>query len=213
MLAVMPARAVRFVALGDSYTIGTSVAEAERWPNQLVARLDVELVAASPRALGLELVANLAVNGYTSGDVIGAELPQLAALRPEFTTLLVGVNDVVRGVPAAIYRANVGAIFRDLVARVGPDRVLGLTTPDYTVTPVGTDFGDPTAQAAGIRETNRVFMEVAVAHGVTVVDIHDISLRAATDRGLVAWDGLHPSGAQYRLWVERIAPVVERLLT
>lgn len=37
---------MRYVALGDSYTIGTSVNDGERWPNQLVARLadtDVEL--------------------------------------------------------------------------------------------------------------------------------------------------------------------------
>jgi lysophospholipase L1-like esterase len=40
------------------------------------------------------------------------------------------------------------------------------------------------------------------------VDIHDISLRAATERGLVARDGLHPSGAQYALWVERILAAV-----
>jgi acyl-CoA thioesterase-1 len=194
-------RSVRYVALGDSYTIGTSVAETERWPNQLVAGL--------PQ---LDLVANLGVNGFTSADVIQVELPQLAALRPELLTLLVGVNDVVQGVPEAAYRRNVGAILDELMRRVGADRVLIVTTPDYTVTPAGADYGDPTTQSAAIRRNNAINTELATARGIAVVDIYGLSLGAATDRSMVADDGLHPSGAQYRLWVGRIAPVLGELL-
>ena len=192
---------VRYVALGDSYTIGTSVAERERWPNQLVAQ-----------ERRLELVANLAVNGFTSRDVLEVELPQLDPLRPEFLTVLIGVNDVVQGVPAETYRRNVVRILGDAVQRVGANRVLVVTTPDYTVTPAGSDFGDPVQQAAGIHENNAIITEVAGALGIAVVDIHDISLGAATDPSLVAFDGLHPSGAQYARWVERIQPRVAALL-
>ena len=192
---------MRYVALGDSYTIGTSVAEAERWPNQLVARLQK-----------LDLVANLGVNGFTSADVIEVELPQLAGLRPELVTLLIGVNDVVQGVSEATYRRNVGLLLDELVDAVGADRVLVVTTPDYTVTPAGSDYGDPAAQSTAIRRNNSINTELAGARGIAVVDIYDLSLRAASDRTLVADDGLHPSGAQYALWVERIAPAVERLL-
>jgi acyl-CoA thioesterase I len=192
---------LRYIALGDSYTIGTSVAERERWPNQLVAR--------EPR---LELVANLAANGLTSRDVIEVELPQLDALRPDFLTLLIGVNDVVQGVPAETYRRNVVRILEDAVERIGANRVLVVTTPDYTVTPAGSDYGAPVQQAAGIRENNAIINEVARALGIAVVDIHDISLEAATEPSLVAFDGLHPSGAQYARWVERILPSVATLL-
>jgi acyl-CoA thioesterase-1 len=192
---------IRYVALGDSYTIGTSVAEAERWPNQLAARV--------PR---LELVANLGVNGFTSRDLIEAELPQLDGLRPELITVLIGVNDVVQGVPPGTYRQNVIRILDDAVDRVGADHVLVVTTPDYTVTPAGSDYGDPTQQSAGIRANNATITELARGLGITVVDIYDLSLRAGGDRTLVANDGLHPSGVQYALWVERIAPAVEALL-
>jgi acyl-CoA thioesterase I len=191
---------VRFVALGDSYTIGTSVTAAERWPNQLVARIPA-----------LELVANLGVNGFTSRDLIKVELPPLAALRPDFVTVLIGVNDVVQGVPGATYRRNVELILDQVAGLVGASRALVVTTPDYTVTPSGAAFGDPGQQAAGIRENNAIITELAKARRIAVVDIYDISLRAATDRSLVAGDGLHPSGAQYALWVERIAPIVEAL--
>jgi acyl-CoA thioesterase-1 len=189
------------VALGDSYTIGSSVMVAERWPDQLVVRLPA-----------LELVANLGVNGFTSRDVMEVELPQLGALRPDLVTLLIGVNDVVQGVPAATYRRNVARILDELMRQVGPGRVLVVTTPDYTVTPSGADYGDPATQAAGIRANNAIIAEEAASRGIKVVDIHDISLRAANDRTLVAIDGLHPSGAQYALWVERIATAVENLI-
>jgi len=188
---------MRYVALGDSFTIGTSVAIAERWPEQLAARMPE-----------LELVANLGVNGFTSGDVIDVELPQLPQLRPELVTLLIGVNDVVQGVPEAPYRGNVADILDALVRQVGASRVLVVTTPDYTVTPSGADYGDPATQAAAIRRNNAINTELAEARGIAVVDIYDLSLRAGQDRSLVASDGLHPSGAQYALWVERIAPVV-----
>jgi lysophospholipase L1-like esterase len=195
---------LRYVALGDSYTIGTGTrAAAERWPDQLVARL---------AAGSLELVANLGVNGFTSGDVFDVELPKLAALRPEFATLLVGVNDVVQGVPEATYRANAALILDNLLALLAANRIVVVATPDYTVTPQGAAYGDPTLQAAGIRRNNEIMQELAAARGIAFVDIHDLSLRAASHPSLVAGDGLHPSGAQYALWVDRIAPVVASLL-
>jgi lysophospholipase L1-like esterase len=196
---------LRYVALGDSYTIGTSVGIEERWPDQLVAAL-------GPEPPSLELVANLAVNGFTSADVIAVELPALDGLGPDFVTLLIGVNDVVQGVSEATFRRNVVRILDELVGRLGARRVLVVTTPDYTVTPAGGDYGDPATQAAGIRRFNALLTELAESRAIRVVDIHDLSLRAASDRSLVARDGLHPSGAQYALWVERILPVVEDLL-
>jgi acyl-CoA thioesterase-1 len=192
---------LRFIALGDSYTIGTSVRPEDRWPNQLAERLP-----------GLELVANLGVNGFTSRDVVEMELPHVARLRPDVASLLIGVNDAVQLVPEARYRRNVAQILAALAGEVGAHRVFLVTTPDYTVTPAGADFGDPASQSAAIRRNNAINAELAEERGISVVHIHDISLRAATDPSLVADDGLHPSGAQYRLWVDRIAPKIADLL-
>jgi len=192
---------VRYVALGDSYTIGTSVAAAERWPDQLVAAFG----RAEPT---IDLVANLGVNGYTSGDLVRDELPQLDALRPTFVTVLIGVNDVVQRVPATTYDANVTLILDALLARLPADRIVTVAIPDYTVTPAGAQFGDPRTQHDGIVAANATMARLATDRAIAFVDIFDLSLRAADDRSLVARDGLHPSGAQYALWVERILPVV-----
>lgn len=193
---------LRYVALGDSYTIGTSVTSAESWPSQLAAR--------EPR---LQLVANLGVNGYTSRDLIEAELPALHGLAPEFVTLMIGVNDVVQGVPEETYRANLGVILPAVLAEVPAARVVCVATPDYTVTPQGSAFGSPAQQRAGIQRVNQILGELCTARGIPFVpDIFQISEAAATDRSLVAGDGLHPSGKQYRLWVDAIQPVAEELL-
>jgi lysophospholipase L1-like esterase len=205
------AKVLRFVALGDSYTIGTSVAQEDRWPDQLVARLTA---VPQPGAM-LELVANHAANGATASAVVREQLPRLDADAPiGFATLLVGVNDVVQGVPEATYRAAVDTILADLLGRLPAHRILCVETPDYTLTPMGAAFGDPATQRAGIVRNNGILRARCEAAGTRFVDgILEISRDVATDGALVAGDGLHPSGAQYRRWViERIEPAVRELL-
>jgi acyl-CoA thioesterase-1 len=207
-MAAKDASRLRYVALGDSYTVGTAVDPTLSWPSQLVAAL------AAPAGSGtrLALVENLGVNGCTSGDLIRDQLPELDRLQPEFVSLLVGVNDVVGGVPVTTYAANLQRIFAALLARLPADRIVTVAIPDYTVTPRGADFGDAGQQSREIAAFNAVMARQSVNLGIRYVDIVDLSLRAAADRSLVAADGLHPSGTQYRLWVERIAPVVTALL-
>jgi len=199
---------LRYVALGDSYTIGTSAREDERWPDQLVRRL----AAGRPGAPPLDLVANLGVNGFTSRDVIEVELPRLGALAPGFVSLLVAVNDVVRGVPADAYRRNMEHILDAVASHVPPERILAVGTPDYTVTRQGAAYGDPRRQSAAIAACNSTLALLAERRRIAFVDIFGVSLRAAADASLVADDDLHPSGRQYALWVDAIEPVVRRLL-
>jgi lysophospholipase L1-like esterase len=193
---------MRYVALGDSYTIGTSVSEAERWPNQLVERITQ-----------LELVANLGVNGYTSADLLDRELPPLDELDPAFVSVLIGVNDVVQGVPDGVYAANVAVILDRLLELVPAERLLCVATPDYTRTPRGADYGDPESQSDAIVRFNAILREACEARGGAFVpEIFEISLQATDDPALVASDGLHPSGEQYRRWVDAIEPVVRSLI-
>ena len=194
--------ALRYVGLGDSYTIGTSVGEGDRWPNQLVERVD-----------SLELVGNPAVNGYTSADLIDDELPRLDALRPEFISVLIGVNDVVQGVPDSLYAGNVAVILDELLAHVPSNRIVCVATPDYTVTPSGGAFGDPAQQSDAIVRFNAILREACEQREISFVpEIFEISQAAQADPSLVADDGLHPSRKQYSLWVDAIEPVVRALI-
>ncbi len=195
--------ALRYVALGDSYTIGTSIAPADTWPQQLVDRSNGSLA----------LSGNLATNAFTSEDLILHQLPQLDGLRPELISVLIGVNDVVQGVPESTYSQNVEFILDDLLGRLPANRILAVATPDYTVTPMGAAFGNPARMSAQIARYNAVFQAAAESRGIAFVpEIFAISQQAADDTSLVAKDGLHPSGAQYALWVDAIEPVVTDLL-
>jgi lysophospholipase L1-like esterase len=193
---------VRFVALGDSYTIGTAVDSAERWPNQLVDRIPE-----------LELVGNLAVNGYTSADLLTDELPQVDRLQPELVSLLVGVNDVVQGVSDTQYAGTVAVILEELLIRLPPRRIVAVATPDYTVTPMGAEYGEPSARSDAIVRINAILREACEQRAIRFVpEVFEISEVARDDPAMVADDGLHPSGAQYRMWVDAIEPVVLELL-
>jgi acyl-CoA thioesterase-1 len=195
---------MRYVALGDSYTIGTSVKDGEGWPSQLIARLaDTDV----------ELAGNLAVNGYTSGDLIERELPRLPGQRPDLVSVQIGVNDVVQGVPDERYGANVFAILERVLQLVPAERAFAVATPDYTVTPQGAAYGIPEQQRAGILHVNEILRRGAEERGIAFVpDIFEISREAADDPAMVAADGLHPSAAQYARWVDAIEPVVRAIL-
>jgi lysophospholipase L1-like esterase len=127
-------------------------------------------------------------------------------------TLLIGVNDAVQGFPIATYEANAVKILEVLLARLAADRIVIVAIPDYTATPAGADYGDPVERRKAITRNNAAMARLAAERGIVFVDIVDLSERAAQDRSLVAADGLHPSRDQYAGWVERIVPVVERLL-
>ncbi len=194
-----------YVALGDSYTIGTGVKARHRWPDQLVRALRPDV--------SLDLEANLGVNGKTSSQLIEEQLPRLDSLRPDFVTLLIGVNDVYRGGDAETYQANVRTILDDVLGRLPADRILVVSTPDYTLTPEGGTRADAAAQRSQIERFNEILREEALARDVGWVDISAVADRVPDDPSLVAQDGLHPSGKQYAGWVELIAPVARKMLT
>jgi lysophospholipase L1-like esterase len=206
-----PDAVLSWVALGDSYTIGTSVAPGDGWPDRLVAALDAD----PPPGPRLRLVANHALNGSSSAAVRRDQLPLLAREADlGFASLLVGANDAVQGIPEPRYRADVAAILDACLARLPADRILGVETPDYTVTPMGAAFGEPAERRAAIVRCNAAFADLCAARRIRFVDgILAISADAGRDLALVASDGLHPSAAQYRRWVaERIEPAVRALL-
>ena len=158
----------------------------------------------------------MAADGFSrlaSDDLVRFELPAMGDLRPDFVTLQIGVNDVVRGASEAEYRASAVRILGDLLVRVPPERILAVASPDYTVTPAGAWFGDRSRQSSAIARFNEILGATTADKGIAFVsEIFAISRDAAAERSMLADDGLHPSGAQYARWVDAIRPVVERLL-
>lgn len=199
-----PAPAIRYLALGDSFTIGTGSSPAQAFPARLAARWE----GAGRRVV----LRNLAVNGYTTQDLIEDELPAVRAFAPSFVTLAIGANDLVRGGTPARYRAQLRRIFALLQADGVPaSRVVVLPQPDWSQSPVAAAFGTRAELAARIRVFNEVIREETLAVGARFVDLFPLMERQA-GAGLIAPDGLHPSAAAHDEWAAALARALDGIL-
>jgi acyl-CoA thioesterase-1 len=198
---------IRYLPLGDSYTIGESVSENDRWPNQLTSR-------AQKDGKSIAIVANPSVTGYTTQDLINNELPQLVSLKPNFVTILIGVNDYVQGVDAGTFTKHLNYIL-DVVQKQlpNPKNIVLVTIPDYGLTPTGAQYGSPQNSEAGIKAFNMIIAAAAQTRGLPLADIFPTSQGVTQDTSLTAADGLHPSGKQYVLWTNIIYAASRPLLT
>ncbi len=190
-----PRPSVRYLALGDSFTIGTGSSPAQSFPSRLVARWDARCAVTH---------RNLAVNGYTTQDVLDEELPEVRPFAPTFVTLAVGANDLVRGRSVAEYRAQLGRLFDALAAAGVPaSRVVTLPQPAWDRSPAAANFGDPAVTARSIAAFNDALREVSADRGARYVDLTTL-LRAQAERGLIAPDGLHPSAEAHDAWAAEL---------
>ncbi len=195
--------AVRYLALGDSYTIGTgATTPARNFPSLLAQRLE----RASGRPVAVQ---NLGVNGFTTGDLIRTELPQ-ARQAPHLVSVLIGANDVVQGYDAAAYREALRTIY-DFVARfrLAAARVLTVAIPDFSVVPTAGDYGNLATLRARIDAFNLIAAEESQGHGFDFFDISELSRSGIGRSDWIAADGLHPADAQYTAWTDAIWKAVE----
>jgi acyl-CoA thioesterase-1 len=193
---------ITYLPLGDSYTIGQSVAAADRWPNQLVERFKA-------KNQSIQIVDNPAVTGFTTQDLIDQELPLLQKYKPQFVTVQIGVNDYVQGVPTETFQKNLEYIISAVQTSVGRSgSVLLVTIPDYGKTPTGAQYGNPDDSHKAILAFNDLISQAGKAHNIPVADVFSASEGVSTDASLIAKDGLHPSGKQYKLWTDVIEQVM-----
>ncbi len=191
------APAQRYVALGDSFTIGTGSPPYRSMPARLAEKW---------QAAGCPVVLeNLGVNGYTTGDLIAKELPRVRPFAPTVATLAIGANDIVQGETPEAYRARVKEILAALVAGgLAPARILVLPQPEWSASPAAHGLGSETAQAAQIALFDRILREEAVAVGARWVDLTARMHQQAAAQ-MLADDLLHPNADAYAEWAADIA--------
>ena len=195
---VTPTGDIHYLALGDSYTIGTAVGAGNSFPPRLAAHLE----AATGKRVG---VVNLGVNGYTTENLIGDELPHLGDAHWDVITVLIGVNDYVQGRSEDQYRTSLRRIFDELSHLGLPHgRVVAVSIPDFSHTPTGSSFGRPADIEAGLRRFNAVGQEEAGRAGLPFVDIFEVSRSRIGSPGWVAGDGLHPGERQLQAWADHV---------
>lgn len=196
---------LRYLALGDSYTIGESVPEGERWPNQLARQLNAE---------GLQVdVTIIARTGWTTDELWQGIQATEIQTPYDLVSLLIGVNNQYRGYDIHEYREQFVFLLNKSIEYAGgkPNRVIVLSIPDWGVTPFASGR-DQEQIAKHIDEFNAVNREESEKASVHYIDVTPISRQAAEDTALVAPDGLHPSGKMYTMWAEKVLPVARDAL-
>jgi lysophospholipase L1-like esterase len=190
----------RFLALGDSYTIGEGVSESERWPNQLAQLLTGEAIALEQP----EIIARTAWAADELADAIAANPPQGPY---DLVTLLIGVNDQYRNRPVDAFASEFARLIRRAKEFAGnrAGRVVAISIPDWGATPYAKGR-DRALIGREIDAYNARARTLALAASIRWADVTGISRRALEDPTLIGPDGLHPSGTMYALWsVELLA--------
>ena len=199
---------LRYLALGDSYTIGEGVPESGRWPMQLAHALRADGIAmADPRII--------AQTGWTTDELDAA----IDAVHPlaeyDLVSLLIGVNNQYRGLGADEYHGQFSALLERAIgfAQGRRDRVLVLSIPDWGVTPFAKrELRSAARIASEIDACNRVAHEACVQRGIAYVDITAVSRARGAEPEMLVEDGLHPSAAMYAEWTRLALPWVRTLL-
>lgn len=192
---------VSYLALGDSYTIGQSVEQKDSFPYQLSAKM------------GIPAPTIIAQTGWTADNLIAAiDASNIKGNTYDMVTLLIGVNDQYQGLSQTNYRTKFVQLLNTAInfAKGNKAHVIVVSIPDYGVTPFANGAGATISPL--IDQFNGINKEETDKQGISYVNITPISKGAATDKTLIAVDGLHPSASMYSLWVNMIAPVAVKQL-
>jgi len=195
---------MRYLALGDSFTIGTGTTPDRSFPAVLVNRW---------WDAGIECdLRNPAVNGYTTDDLIREELPLVEAYAPDLVTVLIGANDIVAALrdegtvdtrSEGRYRRQMRRIHERVRAGAANAQCVGLPQPDWSLTAAGASFGEPAAIARAIERFNGIAREEAEIAHASFSDIFPL-MREQMRKRMTAADGLHPSAEAYAEWADAL---------
>lgn len=195
-----------YLALGDSYTIGEQVPTAENFPHQLVTMLNAQGLKVSEPII-------IATTGWTTDELAAAIKERNVQDTFSFVTLLIGVNNQYRGRDLDNYRQEYTQLLDTAIryANGHVNNVFVLSIPDWGVTPFA-EGRDRAQIAKDIDAYNAACKEITLAHKCHYLDITDSTRKNGTTPAYLAEDGLHPSGKEYKIWAERLAPMVTKVL-
>ena len=191
-----------YLALGDSYTIGQSVCETCRFPEQLKKSLS----NLNPNnAYPLRIIAQ---TGWTTTNLISAIDLQNPTSDYDLVTVLIGVNNQYQSKPFSLYEKEFPELVTKAIAFAKGDKtnVIVISIPDYAYTPFGQGSGNQSRISTEIDAYNALAKKYCMDNTIEFINITDITRQGLKNPNLVAQDGLHPSELAYSLFVERILP-------
>jgi lysophospholipase L1-like esterase len=202
--ATVPATGAKYLALGDSYTIGQNVQDYERFPAQTVQLLRSENI-------NVRDVEYIATTGWTTTNLLSAINLENPAKDFDIVTLLIGVNDQYQHKDTTGYRTRFTELLNKAVDFAGSRkaRVFVLSIPDYSVTPFVSE-SNKARVSMQIDLFNAINKDITLQNEINYIDITPSTREAATDASLIANDGLHPSAKEYAVWANLLAPLIKK---
>ena len=194
------ANPIRYVAIGDSYTVATGIEEKDSWPSQLTQKL---------KSAGIEinLIEILGMKGATSQQTLNEVMPLLKNLKPGLITLLIGVNDWIReGISSSKFKKRIKNLIDEIQSNLPPKKLLLITIPDFSCSPQKKNWGYGKSATNGITRLNKILKTEAALKDLVIVDIYPLSQNLCSQVGMFSDDGVHPSALQYSKWVDLIFP-------
>jgi len=190
----------KYLALGDSYTIGQSVCETCRFPIQLQDSISKYISAVDTFQTKI-----IAQTGWTTSNLKSAIATQNPTNDYDLATLLIGVNNQYQNVPFSVYEQEFPELINTAIqkAKGKKGNVIVVSIPDYAFTPFGNGNSTISTQ---IDSYNAFAENYCLMNAITFVNITDITRLGLTQTNLVASDGLHPSTIAYTKFVQRILP-------
>lgn len=189
---------IKYLALGDSYTIGENIEIKDRWPNQLSRRLEESY----NYSVETQIIAK---TGYTTNELIEKINKTTINNDYDYVSLLIGVNNQYRGLDISVFKKGLDALIDKSInfASGRNERVFVLSIPDWGVTPYG-KLKEIDSISDEIDSYNRLVQKICLEKGVKFYYITDISRKVNLIDGLLASDGLHPSALMYAMWVDKV---------
>lgn len=193
---------IRYLALGDSYTIGQGIDAESNWPNQLVDSL-------KSNGFAVDTSLIIARTGWTTTNLLDA-MSEEDLSTYNLVSLLIGVNNQFQGKPFELYEEEFDVLLQQAIDIAGLESVFVVSIPDYGVTPFGSN------NASIIKEELDAYNAYAKGQceerSIPFINITEISRNLGSEEGALATDNLHPSKLQYTAWLNEILPIVKRLL-
>ena len=206
MEGLIQEKSITYLALGDSYTIGESVAESERWPLQLVSKLfEKNIQIQSPKII--------ATTGWRTDELKAAIEADTELLEHyDLVSLLIGVNNQYQGKSVESFEPEFEELLQKAIALAGgkSNKVFVVSIPDYGKTPFGA--GKEVQIEKELKEYNAVCKRLSKKYKVEFFDITPISRGAKKNLELVAADQLHPSGKMYMQWADLMFHKVAKMI-
>jgi lysophospholipase L1-like esterase len=207
---MIPEKTYHMLCLGDSYTIGESVTEQERFPMQAVELLKKDGITFDQPTI-------IAKTGWTTDELAAAikGVNYKAHSDNEFVTLLIGVNNQYRDRDAEQYRKEFIELLHTALeyASNKSNHVFVISIPDWGATPfAANDRRSREEIGKAIDLYNSINKKEALNAHLNYIDITPISRQLKEHPDFVAGDGLHPSGKMYREWAKLLAGKIKEVI-